>query len=82
MQDKIIDAIATYLKMETNPVYLADKTLVEFRGFINQNSFDHSRFCKNFATEIAAAIAPLVEAGKPGIPKEIDRTVRHDDTPF
>lgn len=83
MQDKIISAIAAYLERETKVTgFRNDRHRVEFGGSINHGHFTHAGFCQEIATEISATIVPLVEAGEPEIPKEIDQTVRHDDTPF
>lgn len=61
MQDKIIAAIAAYLGKETAPSPREDRLAVEFGGVINRGHFTHAGFCQEIATEIAAAIAPLVE---------------------
>lgn len=84
MQKEIIAAIAAYLEKETSVKYgfLKQPERVEFGGSLNPAHFTHAGFCQEIATEIAAAIAPLVEAVEPEIPKEIDQAVRHDDTPF
>lgn len=60
--DKIIAAIAAYLEEETAPSPREDRLAVEFGGVINRGHFTHAGFCQEIATEIAAAIAPLVEA--------------------
>lgn len=59
--DKIIAAIAAYLEEETAPSPREDRLAVEFGGVINRGHFTHAGFCQEIATEIAAAIAPLVE---------------------
>ena len=53
MQYKIIAAIAAYLEKVTTK---------DSNGFLNQFTWGHTS--KIHATEIAAAIAPLVEAGE------------------
>lgn len=107
MQDKIIAAITAYLDKVTTK---------DSNGFLTEFTWGHTS--KIHATEIAAAIAPMVEAKDypynelfnhmanehgltltntelgdiihiarcgtnfDSLPKEIDQTVRHDDTPF
>lgn len=63
MQEKIIASIAAYLERETKVTgFRNDRHRVEFGGSINHGHFTHAGFCQEIATEIAAAIAPLVEA--------------------
>ena len=59
MQDKIIVAIAAYLEKETG--FSEDYRKVTFAKRLPAK-MGKDEFCKNRATEIAAAIAPLVEA--------------------
>ena len=64
---EIISAIAAYLERETgiNAIERIEISGVEFNKVIDMRSNTHAGFCQEIATEIAAAIAPLVEAGEP-----------------
>ena len=63
-QEKIIQAIAAYLKRETMHMHAgADGEWVQFGGTLNSAHFTHSGFCSEIAREILAAIAPSLEAG-------------------
>ena len=62
-QEKIIQAIAAYLKNETIVTGVPGEKAIEFCGVLNQGYFTHAGFCREVAEEIAAAIAPHLEAG-------------------
>ena len=61
MQEKIIAAIAAYLERETIHDYISEHKCVKFGGLLNPAGIDHAGFCQEIATEIAAAVAPMVE---------------------
>lgn len=63
MQDKIIAAIAAYLEGTCRDAS-NEKTIFLNFGSLNSGHYTFEGFCKELATEIAAAIAPLVEAGE------------------
>ena len=62
-QEKIVAAIAEYLEKETEHDYVSEHECVKFGGSLNPAGVDHAGFCKEIAAEIAAAIAPHLEAG-------------------
>jgi len=62
-QEKIIQAIAAYLERETIITGVPGEKAIEFGGVLNQGHFTHAGFCREVAEELAAAIAPHLEAG-------------------
>ena len=62
-QEKIIQAIAAYLKNETIVTGVPGEKAIEFGGVFNQGHLTHAGFCPEVAEELAAAIAPHLEAG-------------------
>ena len=65
MQKEIIAAIAAYLEKESREVYIGENGITLDFGVKNPGHFTHAGFCKEFATEIAAAIALLVPVIEP-----------------
>ena len=61
-QEKIIQAIAAYLERETIITGVPGEKAIEFGGVLNQGHFTHAGFCREVAEELAAAIAPHLEA--------------------
>ena len=59
--DKIIAAIAAYLEKETRDVDSGENRITLDFGVKNPGYYTHARFCKEFAAEIAAAIAPCFD---------------------
>ena len=62
-QEKIIQSIAAYLERETIVTGVPGGIEIQFGGVLNQGHFTHAGFCKEVAEELAAAIAPHLEAG-------------------
>lgn len=63
MKKQLIKIIAEYLEKETNVTAEYGSQRIEFGGVLNQGHFTHAGFCKEVAEELAAAIAPHLEAG-------------------
>ena len=63
-QEKIIQAISAYLEKETIVTGAPGCKEIQFGGVLNQGHFTHAGFCKEVAEELAAAIAPHLEAGE------------------
>lgn len=74
MQDKIIAAIAAYLEGTCRDAS-NEKTIFLNFGSLNPGHYTFEGFCQEIATEIATAIAPLLEAGeldwKPKVDDEV-----------
>ena len=60
--EKIIQAIAAYLKQETIVTGVPGSQGIKFVGVLNQGRFTHAGFCQEVAAEILATIAPYLEA--------------------
>ena len=59
----IINALAAALEHESCEVHSEDNRIVLYFGTKNPSHYTHEGFCKELARDLAAAIAPLVEAG-------------------
>ena len=62
-QEKIIQAIAAYMEKESREIYSGENGITLDFGTKNPGHFTHAGFCQEIAREIAAAIAPHLEAG-------------------
>ena len=63
MKQEIVNAIAAYLEQETKVTgFRNNRHRIEFGGTLNRAHFTHAGFCQEIAREIAAAIAPHLEA--------------------
>lgn len=78
-KERIIQAIEAYLERETIVTGVPGSQEIQFGGVLNQGHFTHAGFCKEVAEEIAAAIAPHLEAGAGLKPTKFEKDHLPDD---